>query len=284
MADLGTSTAPTGPDEVPSTELGRRVTRRRTLPGGRAVVGALLITVAVVGVFAAWLSATAAPSTTFAVVRRDLAPGDTLASDDVRVVAMDLPAEQAARAFTSVDDVAGTVALAPLAPGDLLVRSVVRDADQVPDTAEFSFEVPATQALAGEVVAGDRVDVVATDEGITGYVATDVAVVASTVDGGVVTLTVALDDPDLVLAIAHAADEATVHVARSNATRPADTTTRQGSFGDPVTTGSDEPTPTVSGSATPSSDDTGNADDAATDGVDGPVDGVEAPATPDGSG
>lgn len=282
MADLGTSTAPTGPDDAPAADLGRRITRRRTLPGGRAVVGALLITVAVLGVFAAWLLATAAPTTTFAVVRRDMAPGDTLAAGDVRVVAMDLPAEQAVRAFTTADEAVGTIALAPLAPGDLLVRSVVRMSDQVPGTAEFSFEVPASQALAGEVAAGDRVDVVATDDGVTGYVATDVAVVASTVDGGVVTLTVALDDPGLVLAIAHAADEATLHVARSNTSAPADTTTRQGPFGAPVTTGSEQPDPDQPASATPSPDGTEDSDNASAG--EGTGSAVEGPTTPDGSG
>lgn len=216
MADLGTTTAPSrSDDEDPSDAGGRQVTRRRTLPGGRAVVGALLITVAVIGVFAAWLSATAAPTTSYVVVATDLTPGDTVAPGDLRLVAMDLPADQAARAFTSVD-LDGPVALAALAPGDLLNRSMVRAADDVPGTSHFSFELPTAQAMGGSLASGDRVDILATDDGVTGFVATDVAVVTADRDGGATMVTVALDDPSLVLAVARAADEASVHLASTN--------------------------------------------------------------------
>lgn len=245
MADLGTTTAPAPTDPGPGDDIGRRVTRRRTLPGGRAVVGALLITLAVIGVFAAWLSATSAPTTSYVVVRTDLAPGEELAPDDLRLVAMDLPEEQAARTFTSIEDATASVTLSPLAVGDLLTRSVVRPPDDVPGTALFSFEVASARAVAGELRPGDRVDVLATDDGVTGYVATDVPVVRAGGDGGDLVVTVALDDPALVLALAHASDEGSLHVSLANPQQPADADVRRDSFA-----GADE----VSDDATPPPD------------------------------
>lgn len=229
MADLGTTTAPQRPDDHRSDPAERQVTRRRTLPGGRAVVGALLITVAVIGVFAAWLSATAAPTVAYAVVDRAVTPGEDVAPGDLRLVPMDLPPEQAARAFTSVD-LDGAVALAPLAPGDLLTQSVVRAADDVPGTARFSFELPTAQAMGGNLDSGDRVDILATDDGVTGFVATDVAVIAVDRDGGATMVTVALDEPELVLAVARAADEASLHLASTNPLAPGDGLVRADSF------------------------------------------------------
>lgn len=250
MADLGTATAPPAPDDDGPAEeqVGPRVVRRRTLPGGRAVVGALLITLAVIGVFAAWLSATATPTTTYAVLGADLAPGDVVTADDLRLVALDLPDEQAARAVADVGTAVGGVALAPLSTGDLLVRSMLRPPAEVPGTSRFSFELPAARALAGTLVPGDRVDVLATDDGVTGFVARDVVVVGIQLDGLAAVLTLAVDDPDLVLALAHAVDEASVHVARSNPDRPADDAVRTDSF-DPAAT---EPVPDDDGAGSDS--------------------------------
>lgn len=214
MPDLGTSTAaPARPTDADTN--GHRVQRRRTLPGGRAVVGALLITLAVIGVFAAWLSATAAPTTTWVVMATAVAAGDEIVEDDVEAVPIDLPDDQAIRAFANPAEVIGSVALAPLADGDLVTRSVVRPPDEVPGTARFSFELPLARALAGQVDPGDRVDVMATADGRTGFVATDLEVVRGTIEGGLVTITLAIDDPGLVLALGNAVDEATVHLVTS---------------------------------------------------------------------
>lgn len=214
MPDLGTATsAPIGRAEPEPDD--RQVARRRSLPGGRAVVGALLITLAVIGVFAAWLSATEEPTTRWVVVSTTVAAGDELAVDDLDTVAIDLPDAQADRTFAEVDEVVGAITIAPLSAGDLVTRSVVRTPDAAPGRSLFSFELPTSRALAGQLDPGDRVDVVATADGRTGYVATGLEVVRGTIDGGAVTITLAVDDPARVLALGNAVDEAAVHLVAS---------------------------------------------------------------------
>ena len=57
---------------------GRTIRPRRSLPGGRAVVGAFLVVVAAVGTFGAYLSATAAPSTSYLVAARSFQLGHVI--------------------------------------------------------------------------------------------------------------------------------------------------------------------------------------------------------------
>jgi hypothetical protein len=101
MADLGTMTAPDLRDPAGPQ---RRIRRSRRLPGSRAVVGALLVTAAAVGVFAAYVDATGEPSTRYVVAQDELPIGTLLTSQLVRdtslfaLVPMDLPPEVAARA------------------------------------------------------------------------------------------------------------------------------------------------------------------------------------------
>lgn len=219
MADLGTTSAPVESRPRESTsDHGRRVARRRSLPGGRAVAGALLITAAAVGVFGAWLDATAAPSTSFLVAAVDIAPGVRVSASMVTAVPMDLPAAQADAAFTSVADLDGALAVAPLEAGDLILHSALLEADAVPGTTTYTFAVAPTRALNGAIVDGERIDIIATQDGATRFVARDILVLdrAGTSTGDRVVLTVAVEDADLVLDIANAVDTATVHVARTD--------------------------------------------------------------------
>ncbi len=221
MADLGTTSAPTPtPQQVaaPVDDHARRVTRRRSLPGGRAVAGALLITAAAVGVFAAYLDATAGPSTSFLVAAVDVAPGMRLTPAMVAAVPMDLPGPQADAAFTTVADLDGALAVAPLEAGDLILHSALLEADAVPGTSTYTFAVAPTRALNGAIVDGERIDIIATADGVTRFVARDILVLdrAGTSSGDRVVLTVAVADADLVLEIANAVDTATIHVARTD--------------------------------------------------------------------
>ncbi|TML58120.1 MAG: hypothetical protein E6G17_12765, partial [Actinobacteria bacterium] len=70
---------------------GRAVRRRRSLPSGRALVGGLLVAIAAVGVFGAWLSATAAPTSSYVVARHDIAPGHRVTRADLALVRLHLP-------------------------------------------------------------------------------------------------------------------------------------------------------------------------------------------------
>lgn len=235
MADAPTlphpDTVSTSPDEA-----GRTIRPRRSLPGGRAVVGAFLVVVAAVGTFGAYLTATAGPSTSYVVATRGFELGHLITEEDLvaagagfRLVAMDLPEELAARAFTGAPSAAhpllGQVVVAPIAPGDLALASQFADVTAAGDGVALSFSLPVDRALAGRLEAGERVDLVATFAGAgavgseTRLVARQVTVLATTaaaegLNGGRVTMTVEVADLASAQAVQHAVDVARVAVLR----------------------------------------------------------------------
>lgn len=221
MADLGTTTAPTGTTTATTEEEspGRRVRRRRSLPGGRAVAGAFLITAAAVGVFAAYLSATAAPSDEWVVAASDVPRGTLLEAGMLDTVAIDVPLAQQESLVdaSAMDSVVGRVTLGPVRAGDLLQWTTVLAVEPPAGSSTFTFALPSSRvAHRGDLAAGDTIDVVATYSDTTTYVARDVELLLNPVgtDSGT-SLTVAVGSPDTVLAIANALDSAQVHVLRS---------------------------------------------------------------------
>lgn len=218
MADLGTTTAPAGTEPV-ADDAGRRVRRRRSLPGGRAVAGAFLITAAAVGVFAAYLNATAAPSTEWVVATADISRGTVIETAMLDVVAIDVPEGQQPSLVEAghVDELVGRVALGPIRDGDLVQETLVLASEPPAGASTFTFSLPGSRvAHRGELPAGDTVDIVATYGETTTYVARDVEVLRSPTrsDAGV-SLTVSVGSTETVLAIANALDSAQVHVLRS---------------------------------------------------------------------
>lgn len=238
MSDLWTMGAPAdgespGDAERPAAPRRRAITRPRTLPGSRAVVGALLVTAAAVGVFAAYLNATAEPGTSYVVALDEVPIGTVLTEDVLRdpnlfgLAPIDLPVETAAGAVTAEQalGLAGQVTAAPLAPGDLVVRSGLLDTGETDGTARLSFPIDAARAVGGVLEPGDRIDIVATfgggDDLVTRYVVRDVLlanVISS--DGGLggtgssLVLTLALEG-ESVLDVAQAVDIADVFVVRT---------------------------------------------------------------------
>jgi Flp pilus assembly protein CpaB len=233
VADLGTTTAEA---EVPATErvegAGRRIRRARGLPGGRAVVGAFLVAAATVGVFAAFLSATAEPSQQYAVAHADVEVGTRFASlEEVnrafRLVPMDLPEEVAAQAFgpREAEALVGQLVTSPVREGDLLLRSAVVDDARVPQTEKMSFSLPVAEAVGGNLEPGERIDVLATygagSDAWTAFVARGVLLVGVERDAAAlgaseeVTLTVAISSLRDVQALGHAVRAAEVFVTRS---------------------------------------------------------------------
>lgn len=139
---------------------GRSIRPRRGLPGGRAVVGGLLVAVAAVGTFASVSGAGRQPDIRVAVAAHDIAPGTVLAEADVDLVAMDLPAGVAQRTFTSPAEVAGAVTVGPLAAGELIqAGGLAPGRGPVPT---FSLAVPTAAANGGRLQGGDTVQVFAT--------------------------------------------------------------------------------------------------------------------------
>lgn len=158
MTDLVTAPAtPTNGHGAP-----RPVTRRRGLPGGRAVLGGFLVAASAAGVFASWQASTGSPSTRFVVVRADIAPGDTIAAEDLSMVAIDLPDAQRRVSFTDVDALVGATALSPLVAGQLVQSTDVAKPVGAPERAQISLRLEPGDAVGGELRAGDTIDVLVT--------------------------------------------------------------------------------------------------------------------------
>ncbi|MEX1177434.1 MAG: hypothetical protein WEB09_03140 [Nitriliruptor sp.] len=233
MADIGTMTtderARSDASQPPS---GRRIRRARGLPGSRAVVGALLVTAAAVGVFAAFLSATATPDTSYVIARQDVPIGTVLTEEMIRdrfgLIAIDLPAEVAANAIGSDHalSLAGQRTTAALAPNDLLMRTALSASGASEDDVTLSFAIEPSRAVDGNLEPGDRIDVAVTygqgPDAYTLYVARNVLMVdSSTPTGGFegesVVLTLSLPDDERALAIVQAVNTGDVVVTRAAA-------------------------------------------------------------------
>jgi Flp pilus assembly protein CpaB len=190
----------------------RLLRRRRGLPGGRAVVGGLLVAASAVGLFAAYAQASARHRTSYVVARQALAPGTRLSAADVSLSAMDLPPEVRSRAFRNVEDVAGTTLVAPLATGELVQASAL--VATRPGGASRVLSFPVERSGVGPLKPGERVDVLATFgtgvEAFTTVVLSQALVVevdrskSALGDTGSVVLTVGVDDPAEEVALAHA--------------------------------------------------------------------------------
>lgn len=137
-------------------------TRRRTIPGGRAAVGGLLVTLSVLGTYSAHRAASAPPTTRYLVAARDLAPGHVITGDDLRFVALDLPGRLGrSGAFTDPSRVIGSATIGPLGAGELVQATALTAPDELTGQ-RISFPLDAAFALDGTLRAGDRVDVIAT--------------------------------------------------------------------------------------------------------------------------
>jgi hypothetical protein len=163
------------------------------------------------------------------VVDASLSAGDRLVSDRLTTAAIALPPAQAAQAFASIDELRGAGALAPLEPGDLLLRSAVLVGEGARDGGpahEFSLSIDRDRAVNGALALGEIVDVLATyGTGDASYtlVAARAATVLGLDDGssggigspGTVVITLGLTSPDDVLEVAHAGHAGTLTIVRA---------------------------------------------------------------------
>jgi Flp pilus assembly protein CpaB len=142
---------------TPSGEGARTIRPRRGLPGGRAVVGGLLVAIAAVGVFATVSGAGDGPSTEYVVAATALPAGRVIGPDDLTTVALDLPPGQARAAYRDPPSLIGKLVLAPVGEGELVQASAIGQsvADGVPSVA---MSLPAAAALGGDLRPGDLVD------------------------------------------------------------------------------------------------------------------------------
>jgi Flp pilus assembly protein CpaB len=190
------------------------------------VVGGLLVSLAALGSFAVATGGREEPAQRYVVTTRDLAPGDLIGPGDVTLVAIDLPAAQAAAAFTTDAGLEGSVVRGPVAGDAILSRASLERPAAGTDLSRFrevSLAVPRARALDGAIAPGDVVDVVASTD-LDTLVLTERATVIAVSDGGDgafaegadVILTLALPDPAEAIAVAHGGARGELTVLRSN--------------------------------------------------------------------
>ncbi len=138
---------------------------RRRLPSGRAVLGGLLVSLAVVGVLVATQIGEDATFQDVVVARQDLAPGTVIEPAHVEQVRMRL-AENADWVASSSNAVVGTVLLGPVGANEFLQVSNLSEGSpsSVPSgLAEVSIEIESSRAPAS-LLAGELISILATTE------------------------------------------------------------------------------------------------------------------------
>jgi len=146
-----------GPDRV--------IIRRRTLPGGRAVTGGLLIALAAVGVFWGYSRSNRTPRQLYVIATQDLAPGERLTASDLTVVPLNIPDAAVRRqVFGSPAELidANASVIAPINAGSLVEASEVVGRGGPPGTRELSIDLDRSRAVGGTLKPGEYVDVLAT--------------------------------------------------------------------------------------------------------------------------
>ncbi len=196
------------------------ISRHRGLPGGRAVVGGLLMAVAAVGVFVAYDQAGKRPRDAIVVAARTIRAGEVLDASDLRAEEGELP--DGALGFGSVDALVGHVALGPIGDGEVVQPGVVTDDAGAEAAHEVAITLPRSQIAVGRLKEGERVDVFVTYDEVTRSVVrgTPVVQISADDDGSLtsdreITLVVAVPDGDAVAALVHALRTGDVTVVRS---------------------------------------------------------------------
>jgi hypothetical protein len=228
------------------------------------VVGGLLVTLAAIGTFVAYTSASSGPSGWIVVANRPVVVGEHLAASDLRAVPADLPSEVQATLFGSVGELGDAVALMPLGADQAIARNDVSLAPQtdVARTHDLSFALDRDRALNGRIQPGELVDLVASFG--SGSDATTVVVVrrvrvasldlpagSSAASSAKVTITLAFTTEEDVLVAANALEVAKVTLSRSTGTTVAEPAEPISSGGpDGIAPGSTVPTPPSTASST----------------------------------
>ncbi len=203
----------------------RPLRRRRALPGGRAVVGALLMTVAGVGVFAGYTDATADKRVPYVVARSDLTIGQRISRSSLAHVPMDLPDVVRTRSFRNPADLTGAVVVGPVTRGELIQSSDVLTRGAGPVGRDISFSIESARAVDGQLQRCEMVDILVTygsgNDAYTVAVARGVRVVnrrqprGGLGDGRDEVITVSVPGSADVMAVAHAVTAGAVTLVRT---------------------------------------------------------------------
>ena len=217
---------------------GRPLRRRRTLPGGRAVVGGFLVALAAVGTFAAYTGAVAGDDEQYVVANQDLPLGHRLTEGDLARLPMELPPLLGARAYRNPSALVGAVVIAPLGRGELVQASDVLTGGGGEVGREISFPIESARAVDGRLKPGEFVDVLASygsgTDGYTTAVMRGARVVHRSQPRGTLgdaaneVITLSIPNRGDTLAVAHAVNAGTITLVRAatpDATGPAEGTT-----------------------------------------------------------
>lgn len=154
---------------------------RATLPRGRAVLGALLVTCSVVGLLTAHRAATRPRLQQWLIATSTINAGQRIEAGDLGLTELDLGEVVAAGAFGDPEELIGRVALSPIREGEIIQRSTVgaRPVETGP-ARRVTVALPRARALDGSIGAGDRVDVLGTpgEPGTTSVLAREALVVS----------------------------------------------------------------------------------------------------------
>jgi len=198
------------------------IERHRGLPGGRAVLGGVLMAAAAVGVYLAYDQASARATEAVVVAAHAIRVGEVLDPEDLRTIEAELSGRAADATFATVEELAGRVALGPIAEGELVQAGSVTDQRTAAALHEVAISLPRAQIAIGRLKVGERVDVFVTyDERTTSVVRGAQVVEIAADDGGSltssreVTLVVAVPSGDDVAALVHALRTGDVTVVRS---------------------------------------------------------------------
>jgi len=228
---------------------------RRPLPSGRALVGGLLVAVAMLATFAIANHHGGGPSQRAVVARHRIALGQRLTGADLEVAGVDLPDATRAEMFASASAAVGRVALSPLAAGDLIERSSLAPPNVVPGRHELSIPIDRDRALDGALVPGELVDLLATygtgDGARTVVVARRVRLIevddshGSLDSAGKLVITIALANPDDVLPTTHASQVGALTLVQTSGAAADAASAGSSSYSVPAAaTDTSEPSPT----------------------------------------
>lgn len=119
----------------------RRITPRGSLPSGRALVGAFLITAAALGAFAVASGSENGPTTRYLVTTHAIEIGGRLSTTDVQFEAMTLSDELADRSLNSTNGLDGATVLRTFRAGELIDIADVIPANAAAAIDETMHEV-----------------------------------------------------------------------------------------------------------------------------------------------
>ncbi len=235
IVDDAPATAGTQADVRPAAPH-RVLTRPRRLPGGRAVVGGLLVAVAALGAIVLATSGSGPRNVEVVVASRPIAPGDALGPDVLRVESMPVADGLVRHTYANPTQLEGTVSRSSLEPGELLQPGDVVESTAAQRAAaparEITVQLEADRVGGGALEAGDRVDLIATYGSGADAFSTVVLVDAAVLDARTtadaigssrrVVVTLALRSRAETVAVAHAADVAQMRLVRTTTAVPDD--------------------------------------------------------------